>query len=119
MGYPHYSADCYEHWPTVVICGSMRFYNEMLIVAEELTLDGEIVLMPFVRKDAYMSANINHPGNVAEKLDTLHKRKIDLSKRIVVVTDSTGYYGDSTKSEIDYALKQVKPVGFTAVPKSD
>lgn len=112
MGYPHYIADCYEHWPTITICGSMRFYPQMLKVAERLTLEGKIVLMPFVRKDAFMQADVDHPGNVAEKLDELHKRKIDLSRGIAVVSDETGYYGDSTRSEIQYAEKRFKRIVF-------
>ena len=97
--FPHFTTECCEHWPTVTICGSMRFYYQMLTVAEELTLDGLIVLMPFVRKEPFMEADVNHPGNVIEKLDTQHKRKIDLATSIVVVSDDSGYYGDSTRSD--------------------
>lgn len=118
MGYPHYSGDCYQCWPTVTICGSMRFYREMLHVAEELTLNGEIVLMPFVVKRA-ADGNTAHPPEVAASLDDLHKRKIDLSKRIVVVSDGTGYYGDSTKSEIEFATQQYKPVEYRWVEHAD
>ena len=115
MGYPHYSNDCYEYWKTVTICGSMRFYEQMLHVAERLTLEGWIVLMPFVRKDAAMTNGTGHPGNVAEKLDELHRRKIDLSRQIVVVSDETGYIGDSTRSEIVYAGKTGKGVVYEQV----
>ena len=73
-------SECSEHWPIVTICGSMRFYQQMLTVAEELTLDGFIVLMPFVRKEPFMEADVNHPGNVIEKLDAQHKRKIDYAQ---------------------------------------
>src|SRR6267154_3540879 len=110
MSYPHYSGDCFKHWPTVTICGSMRFYPQMLKVAERLTLEGRIVLMPFVRKDAFMEADTNHPGNVAEKLDALHKRKIDLSVGIAVVSDGSGYFGESTASEIAYAATYDKSI---------
>lgn len=111
MGYPHYSVDCYEHWPTVTICGSMRFYDLMLQVAERLTLEGQIVLMPFVVKRS-ADGGTAHPPEVAEKLDVLHKRKIDLSRKIVVVSDHTGYFGDSTRSEIEYAERRGKGIVF-------
>jgi hypothetical protein len=111
----HSTTECCEHWPTVTICGSMRFYHQMLTVAEELTLDGIMVLMPFVRKEPFMEADVNHPGNVIEKLDAQHKRKIDLATSIVVVSDETGYYGDSTHSEIDYAQSQGKSVTYRRV----
>lgn len=104
-----------ERGPIVTICGSMRFYRQMLTVAEELTLDGFIVLMPFVRKEPFMEADVNHPGNVIEKLDAQHKHKIDLASSIVVVSDDTGYYGDSTRSEIDYAHTHGKPVAYRRI----
>jgi len=94
MGYPHYSADCYEHWPAVTICGSMRFFPQMLKVANELTTEGNIVLMPFV---------VTESPELKEMLDSMHKRKIDMSHTIYVVSDETGYVGESTKSEIAYA----------------
>jgi hypothetical protein len=114
-GYSHFASDCCEYWPIVTICGSMRFYHQMLNVAEELTLDGLIVLMPFVRKEPFMEADINHPGNVVEKLDADHKRKIDLANAIVVVSDETGYYGDSTRSEIEYAEFHRKAVTYRRI----
>lgn len=104
-----------DQWPIVTICGSMRFYYQMLTVAEELTLDGYVVLMPFVRKEPFMEADVNHPGNVIEKLDAQHKRKIDLATSIVVVSDETGYYGDSTRSEIEYAQLDRKAVTYRRV----
>lgn len=114
-GSAHFTTGCCEHWAIVTICGSMRFYHQMLTVAEELTLDGLIVLMPFVRKEPFMEADVNHPGNVIEKLDAQHKRKIDLATSIVVVSDDTGYYGDSTRSEIDYAQSHRKTVTYRRV----
>lgn len=115
MGYPHYNADCYEHWKTVTVCGSMRFFDQMLHVAERWTLEGWIVLMPFVRKDAAMSNDTDHPGNIASKLDALHRTKIDLSRKIVVVSDETGYIGESTCNEIEYAQRTDKGVIYEQV----
>lgn len=120
MGYPHYPLDCFQSWPTWTICGSMRFYPLMLKVAERETLEGKIILMPFVRKDAEMdSANLDYQiklareGSVAsmnDALDQLHKLKIDLSRGIFVVSDGSGYIGDSTRSEIEYTAKQHKRI---------
>src|ERR1700749_1591169 len=44
-------------------------------------------------------------------LDTLHRRKIDRSDRIIVVSDESGYYGESTRGEIDYASEKGKVCG--------
>lgn len=105
MGYPHYSNDCCEHWPTVTICGSMRFFPQMLEVAAELTRRGRIVLMPFC-----VVAPEDLDSALKERLDLLHRKKIDLASEVLVVSDESGYCGESTKAEIDYALQHHKRV---------
>lgn len=42
----------------------------------------------------------------------LHFHKIDISDAIVVVSDTSGYYGESTGEEIAYALHKNKPVFY-------
>ena len=44
-------------------------------------------------------------------LDDMHKRKIDMADEIFVVNVG-GYIGESTKSEIEYALKTNKKVNY-------
>ena len=93
-------------WPEIVtICGSMKFYDQMLQVAAELTLDDCIVLTPFcvVAPDQQAEA-------VKEQLDELHLRKIDMAFRVIVVTNQDGYIGDSTRREMAYALSKGKQV---------
>ena len=46
-----------------------------------------------------------------EMLDDMHKRKIDMSDEIFVI-NVNGYIGDSTKSEIEYAIKTGKKVNY-------
>lgn len=46
-----------------------------------------------------------------EMLDDMYKRKIDMADEIFVINVG-GYIGDSTRSEIDYAVKQGKKVCF-------
>lgn len=45
-------------------------------------------------------------------LDDLHRRKIDLADRVLVVNPN-GYIGESTRREISYAQAAGKPVAFT------
>ena len=87
----------------VTICGSMRFFPQMLEAAAELTAQGCIVLAPFsvVQPE-------DQGGDFKAMLDRLHFRKIDMSSRIVVVTDQNGYIGDSTRREMGYALSSGK-----------
>lgn len=48
------------------------------------------------------------PG-MKEMLDNMHKRKIDMADAIYVINVG-GYIGESTRSEIEYALKNGKKV---------
>ncbi|AHH20791.1 hypothetical protein NONO_c60150 [Nocardia nova SH22a] len=107
MSYGHYSTDCHEHHPivsdvaaeVVTLCGSMRFFDRMLSVAAELTSQGVIVIAPFCVVPPGHQA-----GEAKADLDALHRDKIRLAtRRIVVVSDETGYIGDSTRSEMKFA----------------
>ncbi|MBN7315026.1 MULTISPECIES: hypothetical protein [Mycobacteriaceae] len=92
----------------VTISGSMRNFDQMLVVATELTRQGDIVLMPFVHKGIATTAEADH-------LDALHLRKIDLSRAVVVATDELGYFGKSTRHEIEYAERSGMPVTYARV----
>jgi len=46
-----------------------------------------------------------------EMLDDMHKRKIDMADEIFVINVG-GYIGQSTKSEIEYAIKNNKKVNY-------
>lgn len=93
-------------WPGITtICGSMRFHQQMLEVAAELTLDDEIVLAPFCVVTPDRQAE-----GVKEQLDELHLRKIDMAYRVIVVTNADGYIGASTLREMTYAMQHGKEV---------
>jgi hypothetical protein len=88
----------------------MRFYDQMLTVAADETRAGRIVLLPHavIQPD-------DQGSDMKAMLDRLHREKIDLSDRIIVVSDHSGYYGTSTRGEIDYARSNDKPVTFFQV----
>ena len=88
----------------ITICGSTKFKNLILKKAQELTMDGHIVLMPCVFHHA---DNVELSTEDKIKLDNLHKEKIEMSDAIYVVNPD-GYIGDSTKSEIDWAQRKKK-----------
>lgn len=48
-------------------------------------------------------------------LDDMHKRRIDMSDEIFVI-NKNGYIGESTKSEIEYAMKTGKNVNYLEQP---
>ena len=91
--------------PTItVLCGSTRFYEQFREQNLLLTLAGHIVLSIGcdTKSDGDLGvAGLFGPG-AKERLDELHKRKIDLADEVLVLNVG-GYIGESTRSEIEYA----------------
>jgi hypothetical protein len=105
----------------ICLCGSTRFTAEMLVIQWNLTKQGNVVLSWCALPNSYfqenqyeLSPNRTHIGDkegVKEIVDEVHKRKIDLSDEVFVINIG-GYIGDSTTSEILYAMLNGKPVKF-------
>lgn len=104
--------------PTIIcLCGSTRFTEQMLIKQWELTKKGYIVLSWCALPDSYNARpHIADREGVKETVDELHKRKIDLAD-LVFILNIGGYIGDSTRSEIEYALAHSKPVLYLESPE--
>jgi hypothetical protein len=103
--------------PTVVcLCGSTRFYDQFQQANYERTMAGEIVLSvgfyPHAKAVHGHGEGVGHDSAEKVALDELHKRKIDLADYVLVVSDESGYFGDSTAGEILYAVEHGKPVRF-------
>ena len=93
----------------ITLCGSTRFKDQFLEAQKRLTLEGNIVISVGL---------FGHSGDeevwkegTKEMLDDMHKRKIDMADAIYVINVG-GYIGQSTRSEIEYALSQGKSVEF-------
>lgn len=100
----------------ITICGSLKFKEEMMKIAEEMELEGNCVLTPIYPtnpdKDAYTEEEAN-------MLDNMHKEKIKLADAILVV-NVNDYIGSSTKSEIEYAISLNKEIlYYTDLMKED
>lgn len=89
----------------VCVCGSARFADEIRAANRDLTFAGVIVLAPGEATGAV-------PDEQKAALDSLHKHKIDLADRVLVVNPG-GYVGASTRDEIAYAHATGTPVSFT------
>lgn len=98
-------------YKVITLCGSTKFKNEFLQVQKKLTLSGDIVISVglFGHADGEFE-NIITP-EVKIMLDDMHKRKIDMADEIFVI-NKNGYIGESTKSEIEYAIKTGKRVNY-------
>lgn len=105
----------------VCLCGSTRFYDEFQEANYRLTMEGKIVLsVGFFPHSSGLAHGQNLGCSETQKiaLDDLHKRKIDLADYIFVLNVG-GYIGSSTRSEIDYAIANNKPVKYLEEPKNE
>lgn len=95
----------------ICISGSFKYYETMVAMAEALSAENYIVLLPF--KDPFFPS-INSEEDKKARMDQLtliHYAKIDICD-ILYVINVDGYIGESTKMEISYAKKIGKPVVF-------
>lgn len=90
----------------ITICGSLKFYKEMMQVAEKMELEGNCVLVPIVgsKKESFSKEEILMLGK-------MHKEKIKISDAILVV-NVDDYIGKSTKSEIEFAQSLGKEIMY-------
>lgn len=91
----------------ITVCGSLRFYKEMMKITEKMELQGNCMLVPIYNparpnKDDFTKEN-------ALMLDKMHKERIKLADAILVV-NVDGYIGNSTKSEIEFAKSLNKEI---------
>lgn len=91
----------------VTLCGSLKFQNEMMKIAQDMALEGYCILTP-----VYLTSSvINITAEQLLKLKEEHLKRIELSDAILVV-NVNNYIGESTNFEIEYAKKLVKEIMY-------
>ena len=91
----------------VTLCGSLKFQNEMMKIAQDMALEGYCILAP-----VYLTSNvINITAEQLLKLKEEHLKRIELSDAILVV-NVNNYIGESTNLEIEYAKKLGKEIMY-------
>jgi len=100
----------------ITLCGSTRFKDAFLEAQKRLTLEGNIVLTVGLfghsgDNEVWEGMSEDTKTKTKLMLDDMHKRKIDMSDEIFVINVG-GYIGESTRSEIEYALKTGKAVKY-------
>ena len=103
-------------YPVITLCGSTRFKNEFMMAQKRLTLEGNIVISVGLfghsgDEEVWENMDEGTLTQTKEMLDDMHKRKIDMADEIFVI-NKNGYIGDSTRSEIAYALEHGKKVNY-------
>lgn len=86
----------------IILCVSLKFQKEMMIIAEKMVLEGYCVLTP-VYPDSALE-NIERTEEEVIKLKEVHLKRIKFSDAILVV-NVNNYNGNSTDLEIEYAKK--------------
>ena len=92
-------------YKVITLCGSTRFKEDFERVNRELTLMGNIV----ISVGCFGHAGDTFTEGQKIMLDDIHKRKIDMADAIYVI-NKDGYIGQSTRSEIQYALRLGKQI---------
>ncbi len=105
-----------ENYKIITLCGSTRFKDEFMEVQKQLTLAGNIVISVGLfghsgDNEVWENMDEGTLTKTKEMLDDMHKRKIDMADEVFVINVG-GYIGDSTRSEIDYAMKTGKGVRY-------
>ena len=103
-------------YKVITLCGSTKFKEQFLRIQKELTLKGNIVISVGLfghSGDNEVWENMDEGTLTKTKamLDDMHKRKIDMADEIFVINVS-GYIGESTKSEIEYAKSKGKAIVY-------
>ena len=89
----------------ITLCGSVRFRETLQQVQQRLTLEGSLVLCPVFFDD------IQPDAEAKALLDQLHRQRIDMADEVLII-NVDGYIGQSTRAEIDYAIRMGKPVHY-------
>ena len=89
----------------ITLCGSLKFQEEMMIVAEKLALEGNCILTPTYP----VIENIEITEEQIAMLKEAHFKRIEFSDAIFVL-NVNNYIGNSTNLEIEYAKKLGKEI---------
>ena len=105
-----------KNYKVITLCGSTKFKDELLKVQKDLTLKGNIVISVGLfghsgDNEVWENMDEGTLTKTKEMLDDMHKRKIDMADEIFVI-NVDGYIGESTKSEIEYAILTGKIVNY-------
>ncbi|MBQ8132685.1 MAG: hypothetical protein IJ193_09355 [Bacilli bacterium] len=91
----------------ITVCGSMKYYKEMMEEAEKIELQGNCVLTPLYNPNRPSKESYTEEEGIM--LDKVHKERIKLSDAIFVMNIG-GHIGNSTRSEIEYAKSLGKEI---------
>ena len=89
----------------ITVCGSLKFQNEIMEVAEKFNKTGVCVLTPVYPYNKELKLSDIDINNMKKA----HLKRIELADSIFVV-NVNGYVGESTKKEIEFAKEKGKEI---------
>ena len=100
----------------ITLCGSSRFVDVMAVTGWFLERDEKAVtmglhLLPIWYTRGKIPDHLAEHEGVAEEMDELHLRKINLSDEVYVI-NRNDYIGKSTAKEIEHATSKNIPIRF-------
>jgi hypothetical protein len=95
----------------IAIIAPLRFKKEIMHEYVKLSLQGHIVLLPVDVNDMEGFSNAYNEDAFSEELMQLHKEKIDMSGKCLVM-NVHGYMGRGTYEEIGYATVKGIPIEY-------
>jgi hypothetical protein len=95
-----------KKFKVITLCGSTKFKKEFHETANKLTKEGNIILMPHCYDHA---DNEILSDEMKQMMVNMHLQMIDMSDGIFVI-NVDGYIGESTASEIEYAVNAGKTI---------
>jgi len=104
------------NYRVITLCGSTRFKDQFIKVQKKLTLECNIVIS--VGLFGHSGDDDVWTEGTKEMLDDMHKKKIDMADEVYIINPG-GYIGESTRSEINYALAAGKKVNYLVAPENE
>jgi len=90
----------------ITLCGSAKFKEDFISQMKNLTLKGNIVLMP-----VFDFSENEIDASKTKILKDLHFKRIEMADEILVI-NKNAYIGTSTKAEIEYATNLGKKINY-------
>ena len=95
-----------NRYKVITLCGSHKFKEAFSMVKRELTMQGYIVIDPYI-----FNQDMDHDRSFVENnkdlLASIHEKRILMSDGIYVV-NVDGYIGEDTEREIQFAIQNGK-----------
>lgn len=93
----------------ITLCGSAKYEADFKHWNEMLTFAGHTVFSLAVYPSDKSGVKCWYSDEQKVALDDAHKRKIAASEAVVIL-NRDGYIGDSTRSEVEFAITYSKPL---------